>query len=286
MAWLKHHSNIIDNDCVIVRITTSVQPDTNFCNLDDIGIKKNYIINSQQDINGEIECDVVSQGEIAPIVSSETSVIWVKDKFELEKVLKKLQGSMNMHDISFWDHELSYYKQKEMLERFNSGITNVLVAIHSLPRGYITREAVDILIDFPLDKSCWDYLMLNKESKLLYAGQDISGLQFLIEDMYPTKDALKLIYSAARQSKKELADIDFDKLQVFLIKNGTSVNEKAFKTIMNIFNELGLTGGADDPQVDLNMSWRYNENLHQQQAFKEFLKESSIATMKEDSSCL
>jgi len=287
MAWLEHHSGIIDNDCVIIRITSSMQLDAaNFYNLDDTDIKKNYIINSQQDTDGEIDCDVVSQGQIASIVSSKTSVIWVKDKLELEKALKKLQGSINMHDISFWSHELSYYKQKEMLERFNSGITSVFVAIHSLPKGYITREAVDIFIDLPLDKSCWDYLMLNKKSNLLYAGQDRAGLQSLIEGMYPTKDALKLIYSAARQSQKELMDISFDKLQAFLIKNGMNVNENAFKTIMNIFNELGLVGGADDPQVDLNMSWRYNENLHQQQAFKEFLKESSIATKKEDSSCL
>jgi len=270
-AWLGHYKgSIINNNYTIIRVISSREQETNFYNLDDIEMKKNYIINSQ--LNDEIEYDSVPQGQIVAIVDSEDSVIWVKDKPELRRVLKQLQNTMDVYNISFWDHELSYHKQKEMLERFNSGVTDVLITTCSLPRGYITRDAVDILIDLPLDKSCWNYLMLNKEAKLLYAGQDIARIQSLIEGTYPTKDALKLIYSTARQSKKELIDIKFDKLQTFLNKNGTNVNEKAFKTIMNIFNDLGLTGGSDDPQVDLNRSWRYNENLHQQQAFKEFLK--------------
>lgn len=271
MAWLKHYNRlIISHDYTIIRVTSS-SADTNSYNLDDMEIKKNYIINNQQPANDEIKYDLIPQGQITSIVNSRASVIWVKDKPELKEILKKLQSSISVHNISFWDHELSYYKQKEMLERFNSGVTNAFVAIHSLPRGYITREAVDIFIDFPLDKSCWNYLALNKDSKFLYAGQNMSRLRCLIEGMYPTKDALKLIYSAARQSKKELIDIRFDKLQVFLTRKGTIINEKAFTTIMNIFNELGLTGGSNDHQVDLNRSWRYKENLHQQQAFEDFI---------------
>ena len=278
MAWLKHYKgSIINHDYIIVRVTSAEQVDANFYNLDDIEIKKNYIINSPQVADDEIKWDLVSQNQIASIVSSRASVVWVKDKLELKKALKQLQSNMDMHNISFWDYELNYYKQKEMLEKFNSGVTSAFVAIHSLPRGYITREAEDIFIDFPLDKFCWDYLMLNKETKFLYAGQDMSRLQHLIEGIYPTKDTLKLIYLAARQSEQELIDIKFDKLQAFLAKKGTTINEKAFKTIINIFNELGLTGDSNDPQVDLSRSWRYNENLHQQQAFENFLNKTSFS---------
>ncbi|WP_051534257.1 single-stranded-DNA-specific exonuclease RecJ [Desulfitibacter alkalitolerans] len=271
-AWLNHYKVIISNQsCTTIRIASS-SIDTDSHNVDDMEIKKNYIIYNQETVvYDEIGYDLISQGQLIAIVSNEASVIWVRDKSELKKLLKKIQSSIGTHNISYWDYELSYDKQREMVERFNSGITNIFVAIHSFPRGYITREAIDIFIDFPLDKSCWDYLMLNKNSKFLYAGQDISKIQYLIDDMYPTKDALKLIYTFARQSKKELIDINFHKLHAFLARKGTIINEKTFKTIINTFNELGLTGSSNDPQVDLNRSWRYKENLHQQQACKDFI---------------
>ncbi len=177
---------------------------------------------------------------------------------------------MNSNSISIWDPAFSYNKQGEMLERFNTGITNALVTHHCLPRGYITRKSIDVFLEFPLDRLNWNYLMIPLDSTMLYAGRDLIGINTLIQGMFPTKDTLKLIYSLARLLKKEFIDIEYESVREFLSKKGISLSEKSYKNVINIFQELSLTGNADDAQVDLNHSWRYQENIQQEQAVKEF----------------
>jgi len=252
--WNYYQSLIDSSSSAVIRIDASLN--NNSTNVNNIVAKINY--------------SSISLGETIDFSSSNPCIIWVKGKSGMKTILSKLQSTKNSNSISIWDPEFNYYKQGEMLERFNKGITNALVTYHCLPRGYITRKSMDVFFEFPLDRFNWNYLMIPSDSTLLYAGQDIKDISNLIQGMFPTKDTLKLIYKLARQFKRELIDIEYGRVQEILTRQGINISEKSYKNMLNIFQELSLTGKADDPQVDLKESWRYQENIQQEQAIKEF----------------
>lgn len=224
--------------------------------------------------NNRVEYPLISLREVAQISQTKPCIIWVKDKLSLKNILKTLKNveTIDNTNISYWHHKLSISKQGEMLERFNSGIINILIAEYSLPKKIILRETFDIFADYPLDICHWEFIAKPSCRKSFLLSKDRADMEYFIEGLFPTKASLKIIYALARQKNIELKELTYNKGQHFLLRHGFRTNEISYKYIFNIFNEIGLTGKQNDPKVDLDTSWRYMENIKQHQAFQNILK--------------
>ncbi len=161
-------------------------------------------------------------------------------------------------DVSVWHEDLSYPKQMEMISRFNSGQSNLILTTTSLLGDSLMNVEDEYILGFPFDALHWELLNPSAD-RLVFFERNIIRLNKLLEGIYPTRKSLMKVYALARKHGKRIIDLDYTHMGSFL-------SASSYKVLVNIFNELNLSGLPSDRQVSLEESWRYQENRYQHQA--------------------
>ncbi|MEW6621737.1 MAG: single-stranded-DNA-specific exonuclease RecJ [Bacillota bacterium] len=287
--WKFHKEYLVSDDYSAISILST--DDLSNIHLCDDSISKNYIIGPAEQktiisehvvhliksCNEELDTSqIIVQSFHENLANwlneSKSLVLWADNIINFRRIMKTVEKYVPVRDVSIWHGELNYYKQMEMIEKFNQGITKVMISTLALPRWKLGVIEDEYFFDFFTDIFHFNYHMMPFNNIIKIIGNNLfADMKKSLEAMYPTRQSMKVMYGLARNHDSQIKEITESRVVAALNKLGFSTTKNTYKQLLNIFSELNIRGLSNEAKVDLHNSWRYLDNSHQHTLAEAFL---------------